>query len=207
MKIGKWIMLTEKLPTVVSPPKMSIFYATPWDYDIERVKRDWLKYRYEGTPSVENYRSFKREQMFPSLNHMVKELQENKVDTVSDLWSGVSSPTESSAMKIMYKGEQIKVWGHEYNDMKVENWNEFYPQAYDLIPDTDVQSMYMDIKLTKGQRAIFDAALVDGCTNFQALLVTTGQDIDGSPAPIGWFRIKPEYGLIYCTEYELEETD
>ena len=48
---------------------------------------------------------------------------------------------------------------------------------------------------------------IDGCTNFQALLVTTGQDVDGSPAPIGWFRIKPEYGSIYCSEYELEETD
>jgi len=204
MKIGKWIMLTKKLPTVVSPPKMSIFYATPWNYDVDRVKREWFLYKYSHRG--QSFKSFERNDKFPSLNEMVEELQEANITSVIDPVRGGTEPTESTAVRIFYRGEQIKVWGHEYNDMKVENWSEFYPQAYDLIPDTDVQTMYMDTRLTKGQRTVFDAALVDGCNDFQALLVATGQDIDGSPAPIGWFRIKPEYGLIYCTEDELEET-
>jgi len=28
-----WIMLTAKLPTVVSPPKLSIHWSIPWPYE------------------------------------------------------------------------------------------------------------------------------------------------------------------------------
>ena len=190
MKIGKWIVLTVKLPTEPSPPKLSIFYAIPWEIDVDRLKKQWR--RYKGI----------KPDRIVTVNEMVKDLE--SVDAISDGIGFGCEPVEAGAMAIYYKGEKIKVWRYEYSEMKMENWPLYYPEMYDLIPDGKTAELMISLRLTKSQRPIYDAALVDGCNDYQALLVATGNNVDDAPAPIGWFKIKPEYGKYYCSEYELK---
>ena len=56
-------------------------------------------------------------------------------------------------------------------------------------------------------RSAYEMARLFGANDRQARLVALGQDPDDPkafPQPIGWYKIRPEYGEIFCHNYELE---
>ena len=61
---------------------------------------------------------------------------------------------------------------------------------------------------SKEERFIYDAALLDGCNQAQALRVMKGLDPDISYVPpLGWYRAKRTIADHFCREGENEITD
>ena len=190
-----WIMLIKKLPTVVSPPKMSIFWSTAWPYmpvGVSKAKERRRKSR-AAEMIIENY--------------------ENNESS----W-GVS-PDAKNARRIYYKNENIRVWPHEFTEMTNEKMKMYIldEQCHDLVKSEYIeQSDENKVKqankaiLDEITKLIYDAALLDGCNENQAKMVALGMDVtleDPEFPVIGWYRIKDEAGLYFCDERELEETD
>lgn len=157
-----WIMLIKKLPTVVSPPKMSIHWSLPWPMDAKPQK----------------------------------EL----------LWG--MEPDYANARKIYYKNENIRVFPHEFTEIKTGKLMEYINQGgFELIPGSAPEEELIKRSLKKGQRLIYDAALVDGCTPAQAMMVALGKDptLEDPELPaIGWYRCVEQYARCFCYEDEMK---
>jgi hypothetical protein len=169
---SEWIMLIERLPVANAPPKMSIHWSIPWpneDYAKDQKKRYSREYKYSAD-SVEDAKYF--------WNDFGKE------------------PNWISARKIIYSNEHIRVFPHEYSLVGPGKLHE-YEEAYNLVPDTYTQEIFMDRNLSKTQRIVFDSALLDGCDEFQAMLVAVGKDPTDEFPPIGWWKLRPEYAQVF----------
>lgn len=178
-----WIMLIKKLTTVVSPPKMSIFWSEPWP------------------------------------NKDIAKRQKKQLEEVSDRYlDGIGygfEPHFGKARKIMYKDEAIRVFPHEFSAITAENMKLYVEgdgaePSHEIIPGTVAEAEYVkDIK-SGIKHVLYEQALLDGCTDRQAFLTAMSLDVTDAELefpPIGWYRIKPEYGEYYCYPEELEETD
>jgi len=57
------------------------------------------------------------------------------------------------------------------------------------------------------KKRIYEQALVDGCDNKQAFLMANGIDVseEYDVPRMGWYRIRPEYGNVFCYESEATE--
>jgi len=159
-----WVLLRTKLPTVVSPPKLSIFWSVPWPMD----------YRSEGKFG----------------------------------WG--LEPDWANARKIKYKGENIRIFPHEFVEIEPAKLILYIDEkVFELVPDSIAEEELIDEVLTKHRRKYYEAALIDGCTHAQALMVAFGKDptIEDPNIPaIGWYRCVPEYARYFCYENEMKET-
>lgn len=174
-----WIMLTKKLPTVVSPPKLSIFWSIPWPLEVKE----------------RNVRARSRESAFSKM-----------LDKDASLWG--REHDYEGARKILYKDESVRVFPEEFTEIDSKKLMFYIDEGlYELTPNTVAEDELMEEKLTKGKRMIFDAALVDGCTPAQAMLVALGKDptIESPEVPaIGWYKCREEYARYFCYEKEME---
>jgi hypothetical protein len=185
-----WIMLIKKLPTVVSPPKLSIFWAQPWALE---------KYAFRNKKSHIEY-----------------------VDPF-----GIE-PDYMGAMKIFYKGEQIRVFPHEFSVMDRKKMHDYIMgmegegiSTHEFVAADIVSAAQKRLEeiTDEALKPIRDAALLDGATPEMALQIAMGVDVfipdegiedpddDCGFPPAGWYRCKPEYALIYCYPEDIEETD
>jgi len=192
VRVGQWIMLTKKLPTVVSPPKLSLHYSVPWEIDLQTIKKLWKTHCFHALSPKKK-----------TIDEMLQDLQ-SLDDVLPTSIFGGAEPNEAKARGIFWVGEKIKVWPHEYSVIPPERWPDYYPDVYELIFDDELKDLFTVFPVGEDSR-VYEAALLDGCNDFQALLTAIGQDIDDSPTPVGWFRIKPEYGLMFASERELQE--
>ncbi len=176
-----WIMLREKLPTNPSPSKMSIFWSVPW-VDMRYVERQ-------------------REQLGTRL------LEDLGGDVYFDVFGG-KEPRWDQARMIIYKDEQIRVFPNEFSILTIENMKTYLEESHELVPTSVAEQDIMNSILRGNRKRIYEAALVDGCTEYRARLMAMGVDVSNGhfeiPA-IGWYKIKAEYGCVFCTERELEE--
>lgn len=119
-----------------------------------------------------------------------------------------NEPKWGEARMIKYKDEQIRVFPHEFSELTLENMKLYLEESHDLVPGTVAEEDIMDSMLRGAKRRTYEAALIDGCTEYEARLMAIGVDVtDGHyeiPA-IGWYRIKPEYGQVYCYKREMRE--
>jgi len=172
---GRWIMLTRKLPTLVSPPKMSIHFSYPWPMENSNATKNKPKY-------------------------------DSDYAWASQSW--VREHDYGGARKIMFRGEAIRVFPDEYSYVTNERLEEYLQKSHVLIQEDGwgvVDTSFKD----KEEKTIFEAALLDGASDYQALATLYATKIDDIPClpPVGWLRIKEEYGLLFCTERELSITD
>jgi hypothetical protein len=204
-----WIMLREKLPTEVSPPKMSLFWSTPWPLEPESYIKGRTLTQYnkekklaeEAGMEVKSYKEWKRSRQ--------KEL---------GLAFHGYDPDYDTARRIFYKGENIRVWDHEFSEVSQENMRIYIleDESHELVMADYIDNIEYEGERTKDlvldaiSTPIYEAALLDGCSENQARLVAIGMDVteeDVEFAPVGWYKIKREIGLMFCDERELEETD
>ena len=193
-----WIMLIKKLPTNPSPPKMSIFWSIPWP-DVKVIERQ----RMQLTDPLKRQRSY-----CDIPKTLTVREEKGLTGDIYFNYFGFQEPQWNGARKINYKGEQIRVFPHEFSELTLENLKMYLEDSHELIPGTVAEEDIMDSVLRGNKRRIYDAALVDGCTEYEARLMAMGVDVaDGHyeiPA-IGWYRIRPEYGHVFCYEREMEE--
>ena len=178
-----WIMLTTKLPTNPSPPKMSIFWSESW-------------------PNTEYARRQKEQVEKGVLRNFGEDCY------FSDLVRCGKEPRWDQARKIVYKDQQIRVVPHEFSELTTKKMKLYLDGSHELIPGNVAEQDIMDSLLRGSKKRVYEAALVEGCTKYEARLMALGVDISEGhyeiPA-IGWYRIRPEYGLVFCSEKELEE--
>lgn len=176
-----WILLTTKLPTGPSPPKLSIFWSLPW-------------------PQEEYVQTIKKR-----IRETNRALQKISLFHASDLvdigqWEG--------ARKIRYKDENIRVFPREFNPVETKFIEEMVNGgAHALVPESVAEEAMIHKVLKKGQREIYEAALIDGCTEAQAMATALGQDVtlpNWKFPPIGWYKPNPNYAQYFCHDWELK---
>ena len=181
-------MLIKKLPVIISPPRMSIFWSTSWPYEIK------LRVKYKV---ANNYFCDEEDEKFHPHGF---------------------EPDCKNARRILYKGENIRVWPHEFTAVSPEHMKMYVMEdcSHELVTVEFLDHVEYEgsrskaLILDKVTTPIYEAALIDGCTESQAKLIAMGMDITAEEPefpPIGWYRIKKEFGLVFCTEEELEETE
>ena len=177
-----WITLIKKLPVNPSPPKMSIHWTNPW-------------------PNIEYHEAIMGGMKYP-INFYVKADKDD--DLFWDVW-GKKSPNWKNARGIIYKDERIRVFPNEYSVTDLDNFKMLLKEnAYVLIPYSEAGNILMDKYLSKGQRFIFESAQLDGCDDYQAMMVAIGKNPNDTPPPMGWYKLREEYANIFCYAEEQE---
>ena len=180
IKEGCWIMLITKLPTNPSPPKLSIFWSVPWTEE---------KYVKQQKEMVEKeYLSKLGDCYFNDISFWGKEPD----------WEG--------ARKIVYQNNEIRIFPHEFSVLELEKLKLYIFESHDLMPGSVAEEKLM--KELRGEKKLYyEAALLEGATEREAILTAMGVDITEGQyeiPQIGWYKVKPEYGMIYCDQAELE---
>lgn len=194
-----WIMLIKKLPTVVSPPKLSIFWAEPWPGNLKAMHPRHKANR-SGILS----------------HHPEMSVEEDEIyeETMSPF--GVD-PEWDNAVKIFYKGSEIRVFPHEFSILSDERMrlyifgdNNGDPSHQLVMADVATPEQFaINEILDEATKPIHDAALLDGASEAMATAVALGMDVslpDSQFPPVGWYRCRVEYAEIFCKPYEMEET-
>lgn len=216
LELGCWIMLIKKLPTKLSPPKMSIFWSIPWytkdELPVIATKMLKIIKRGEGFPSGEEFAEFAyehRKDRGKDTGTVVTEKMEKLLS--SNLFNDIFgwAPNNYKARKISYKDEQIKVFPHEYSIIPADRMRVYTGEegSHELVPSNVAEEKIIEDILNGLKKRIYEQAMIDGCDSKQAFLVANGVDIiENFDIPkLGWYRIRPEYGNVFCYESETEE--
>lgn len=202
-----WIMLTSKLPTRPSPPRMSIFWSVPWPdgrYSAQQARRcQFCGY------TIKRYRDGSqcacKDGPYPVT-----------VDTrlaFDDTGFG-KIPNWVGARAIHFANHTLRVFPHEFSMVSTENMRAYVlgldgeGPSHDLVAEGVASERAINAVLESDQRMVYDAALVDGATHAQAMATALEMDITIETSefpPIGWYRCRPEYGLLFSEPDELIE--
>lgn len=177
-----WIMLKVKLPINPSPPKMSIHWGVPW-------------------PDLKYHKKIMEQMKYPF--NIVMRGNEN-----NEIFHSVfgKEPNWKNAIGIQYKGEKIRIFPHEFCKITKNNFRMYIEEnAFELVPTTEAERLFMNRNLSKGQRFIYDAAQIDGCNNYEAMMVAMNRDPTDEPPPIGWYKLREEYANTFCYAEEQKE--
>ena len=170
-----WIMLIKKLPTEKSPPKLSFHWAEPWPM----VK--W---------AVEQERAVRAGDM-----HVLSD---------GTLMSPVfdKEPDFRYCDRIIFQDEKIRVFPHEFTKNAGTLKELVNRDAVIFHPSETVAELAKVLSVAK--QAIKDAAMLDGCDEFQAEMVAYGRDpFEAELPPSGWYEVKKELASVFCYENEM----
>jgi hypothetical protein len=181
-----WVILLTKLPCEVSPPKLSIFWSTPWPHPA-----------YAAGQATKNDDG--EMELVPPDQRTV--IPDDSPFGVEPNWNG--------ARQILFDGKTVRIFPHEFNPVSPENMKTYIDEGvYSLVPE-GVASEQVITDLMEGDRKVlWEHALVDGCTDAQARMVAMGVDVtlpDAEIPPVGWWRCKKEYAEMFCHEWEMAE--
>lgn len=194
-----WVILTKKLPTKPSPPKLSLFWSVPWPDEkfgkrqiLEQKKNVSLYYDEDTIAEADDYDEIKNADVYYTT--LGKEGNFNR------------------ARRILYAGESIRVFPHEFSELSNAKMKYFISEGlYDFVAEGAAsESLLGSItgELDKEGKTIYEAALLDGCNPEQAMATAMGIDLtvdDPEFPPLGWYKVKPEYGCVFAYEEELQE--
>ena len=175
-----WIILTAKLPTAPSPPKLSIFWSIPWPN--KKFVKD-IRERVADEPMSSDYNWFDYQDLRDA-----------------DEWEG--------ARQIRYKNKELRVFPREFNPTTTESMELYINEgAHTLVPESPAEEIIIKRALKKGEREIYEAAIIDGATEAQAMATALRQDItlpDWKFPPIGWYKPNPEMAVYFCRSWEMK---
>jgi hypothetical protein len=115
--------------------------------------------------------------------------------------SGCYDNNELYSVKINMSGDEIKILASEYIMLDVQTLNECiygntyknntYPASHMFTPsDVIKETVIADLSDTDN-KLIYESALLDGCTDEQAIQIVLGCDILSAldiPKPLGWYK-------------------
>lgn len=180
---GCWVMLTHKPPTRPSPAKFSLFWSKPAN-DVSAIARQHDRYYDEHSGK---YVDFTGDEHDP----------DNLPDAFPDLF-GLEDNAEKRRI-IHFMGVDLAIEAHEYAVKGVGSMRELLfaiPEAagaplYELVENSEASKLMLEVAMDTDLRALYDAALLDGCTPPMAQMVAMGQDISSEMfefPPVGYYR-------------------
>jgi len=202
-----WILVNQQIPVQEEyrPQFMGIYWAVWW-IEGEHVKKEFIKYlrldeefdartvsKIKSIPSAE----FQNPYQIPnSLGDEFKEsFQRFKSMDLSAHPLGLS-PNPSKAVRVMVNGEAVKLWPHEYSMLEADKMLEFINEGLYELQSGDVAEETVQEYVIKGiAKEIYEAAILDGCSDFEAKLVAIGVDVSSAYQipPVGWYKyVGPE---------------
>jgi len=193
-----WVMLTAKIPTEVSPPKMSIFWAIPWP-DSKISKEQELEFSGKKEGKIVYDSEIAKKDFYG---------EDPKKATIYDFWG--KEPNFMGAMRIHYKNNDLRIFPHEFSELSLERMKYYVSeeQCYTLVDEEIALIPVAKIKQDPDQKQIYDSALLDGCNTNQATLVMLGIDVSEDEIefpPLGWYRLDHQYAEVFCDEREMTE--
>lgn len=204
-----WILITRRVPVQEEfrPKFLGVYWAVPW-IEKEHLKRDFIRFYL----SVYDRMGVKQSELEDELDlylfdnihdhtkfpeQFQKSIQDFlKSPVYPDMWG--ASPNSAMAVKLVVNNEAVKVWGYEYKELSSEKLKCFVEAGWYELRMATVAEQQFEFTLDNDTRPIYDAALVDGCTEFEAKLVAMGVDIIDriEIPPIGWYEyIGPDLGI------------
>ena len=171
-----WIMLTKKLPIEKSPPKLSFHWAEPWPMIEWAVKQE-------------------------------RAVRSGKIIVLGDGTLGSSvfnkEPDFRYAVGIIFQSEKLRVFPHEFSKAASSLRELVNGGGVIFHPSETVAALAQTLSVAK--QAIKDAAMLDGCDEFQAEMVAYGKDpFEAELPPSGWYEVKPELASVFCYDTEME---
>ena len=202
MTKGKWVMILNKLPIENPPLAMSIFFAIPWAMEIpfewEEVKINKIK---SVRRALWKFHGYERAVVNTMSNEEVFKLNE-KFKINLDLIDGIfydrfqfDADRRLGALQIRYEGQQIRVFPEEYSVIKKEHMQIYTSFCIFHEVLSDFSDFWQKPK-NPDEKFIYEAALIDGCNNFQATNLLNGKnadEIDDFPPPNGWYEVPKKY--------------
>lgn len=213
-----WIMLIKKLPTSPSPPKLSIFWSTPWPGPDANNKYTGDKCANCGVliqSVVKTWGTKSKETLFCGCENTepVPVTEDDKI--FPDLLGFGLDRNWIKARRIHYKGEDIRVFPDEYSIMQPENMylyitgDEQSGPSHELVADSVASDREINAILDGETRPVYESALNEGATHAQAMLVALGMDItvesEDFPPAIGWYRPLKWAAEPFCYEWEMKD--
>lgn len=199
-----WIMLTKKLPTRPSPPKMSIFWSTPWPNE-QFARRQGIHAAGLSEYVSKSRYSAKRTLDEEDLAKVDAAISVDQSMVTGEIWG--AEPNWKGARRIHYAARDLRVFPHEFSKLKPENMQLYVcgdgnqEASHVLVPEGAASEELIDAVLNGEQRFLYDAALLDGCTHEQAVAVAMGRDItipDAQFPPVGWYKAKDFVMDMFC---------
>lgn len=171
-----WIMLTKKLSTEKSPPKLSYHWAESWPMIEWAVKQE---------------RAIRSGEMVVMADGCLSSpVYENEPD-----WR--------YAVGIIFQGEKIRIFPHEFSKSEGSLRELVNGDGVIFHPSETVAALARTLSVAK--QTIKEAAMLDGCDEFEAELVAHGKDPFEAAElpPTGWYEVRPELASVFCYEDEM----
>ena len=201
-------MLIAKLPTEVSPPKMSIFWAVPWrgDYGELAYKKKLIE-AYNESHEIPG--------LWEEVQEAISKGDWNPPDIGSQSFSNTYSevfpgrePNWAGAMAIQYKSEKIRVFPHEFSKIDDNTLKIYIAESHEFVLGEvpEGEALKTDMEVSPEKRSLYEAAILEGASKAEAILLSAGlmQIEEGTEVkPTGWYRCKLEYAQIFCNKREM----
>lgn len=201
-----WILLTTKLPTEPSPPKLSIFWSTAWPDEGTISEMQIRKVAVEVLDVPLKKRAALRKDVKEAAKKYI-----NEHEFIYDNYGFGKEPIFEHARRIHYKDTDIRVLPGEYKVQTAELMKEYIfndNPSHELVADTVADESIIEQILDGVTRPIYEAALLDGANEAQAMQVAMGNDItmpDSEFPPIGWYKCHPSYAVEFCHPWEMKD--
>ena len=197
-----WIILTAKLPTNPSPPKLSIHWATPWPGERgedrkkvalmtaynRHITGEDTDLRYVMTARSKEGRKNQLEHFEMDMLKAIAEGEWEPPDVESREWDFEAmedsifpgyEPNWAGAVMIRYKGESIRVFPHEFNTVTDDRLKEYIEHSHELVKaevadNPEGKALWDSIEISPEKKALVDAAILEGATATEAALLAAG---------------------------------
>lgn len=195
-----WIMLTTKLSTRPSPPKLSIFWSTPWPNEeivLSQFERHF-EYLKETERNKRGYRNLDETFFLDAKGNKLSDEDLKKkilvfmetqdeyfwLDNVLEQKAFMGKdPNWARARKIRYQDDEIRVFPHEFSVLTHENMSMYIgysnPEegSHELVSGNVAETKLLQEVLEGDLREVYNAALVDGCSHSMAIGMALGIDV------------------------------
>ena len=188
---GKWIFLVDKLPTEVAPPAMSLHYAVPWPIENKHEDKSFKETCNKLRNLLQRCSLIDEQDLKETDDSDLWDFLEDKevFDFVTDndpvLLVRVHKDTRSpaslenrrmkGAMQIKFAGENIRVFPEEFSDVTLERMREYLD--FYIFHETDLWNGLGLKPKDLDEKFIYEAALLDGCDEYQANNILNGGDL------------------------------
>jgi hypothetical protein len=192
----------------IRPEPLGIYWGVPWGVDdkilsqmLTQMRADDLEdlckslnfpyhcvlaTRANGKPRYNQLLEQHREDIISKLEGFTTELVDNM--------SGIEglSPNRAGKLRIMVNDHPVGIFPHEFSILTEENMSIYLEDhCHELCLSGQAEEELEH--LTKEQKPIYEASLLDGCNHYEATLNSMGKKIvTGFPPAIGWYKPHPD---------------